>query len=159
MLPRFSIAGTILVLVLAGCHSSKKDTAPEPQGNPLRPDAAGGAPAQGAVRRGAQRVVNEELLRQFGIYYNAYRSEKGNVPRTLDEFRNYLKEDPNARNQVLAIDKGWLVWVFDPPPNSNQVLAYEKDEFQLWHNRLVLLGGGAVQMMTLDDFQAALKGQ
>ena len=45
----------------------------------------------------------------------------------------------------------------DPPPNGSQVLAYEKDEFQLWHNRLVLFADGSVQMMTTQDFEAALK--
>jgi hypothetical protein len=52
------------------------------------------------VQRGAQRQVNQDLLRQFGIYYAAYRSENGRPPRTLDEFRDYLKSDPNARNQM-----------------------------------------------------------
>jgi hypothetical protein len=146
-----------LALTLTGCPKKKKDDAPEPQGNPLRPDPAGGAPAQGAVKRGAQRVVNQSLLEQFGIYYAAYQTDNGRPPRTLAEFRDYLARDPNARNQVAAIDKDWIVWRLDPAPNANQVLAYEKDEFNLWHNRLVLLGGGAVQMMTTDEFQAALK--
>lgn len=158
-LQRLLGVGLILALALAptGCHKRKKDTAPEPQGNPLKPDQAGGAPAQGAVQRGAQRVVNQDLLRNFGIYYAAYRTENGRPPRTLDEFRTYLAGDPNARNQVAAIDKGWIVWRLDPPPSGSQVLAYEKDDFKLWHNRLVLFADGAVQMMVQDDFEKALK--
>jgi hypothetical protein len=155
--------GVTLALLMspAGCGSKKKQAEgpPEPRGNPLAQDPAGGAPAQAPVQRGAQRVVNQDLLRNFGVYYTAYRTEKGAPPRTVDEFRAYLKEDPNARNMVAAIDKGWIVWLLDPPPGGSQILAYEKDEFQLWHNRLVLFADGSVQMMLTADFQAALKRQ
>jgi hypothetical protein len=150
----------LLILPLAGCNHKKKDQpAPEPQGNPLKPDAAGGAPAQGAVRRGAQRVVNQELLRDFGQYYQAYKTEdaNGQPPRTLAQFRSYLQRDANARNLVGAIDKEWVVFNLDPPPSGGQVLAYEKEEFELHHNRLVLFGDGSVKMMTTPEFQAALK--
>jgi hypothetical protein len=165
--PRHLFALTVVLLLLpplAGCNRKKKEEPPPdpaPQGNPLKPDAAGGAPAQGAVRRGAQRVVNQELLRDFGQYYAAYKTDdqNGQPPRTVDQFRNYLAHDPNARNLVTAIDKGWVEWRLDPPPAGSQVLAYEKDEFQLWHNRLVLFGDGSVKMMVNDEFQQALKGQ
>jgi hypothetical protein len=150
--------GLILALTLTGCHK-KKDATPEPQGNPLRPDPAGGAPAQGAVQRGAQRVVNQELLRNFGQYYASFKTDdpNGQPPRTLKQFRDYLAQDPNARNLVAAIDKDWVVFRLDPPPLGSQVLAYEKDEFKLWNNRLVLFADGSVQMMLTADFEAALK--
>jgi hypothetical protein len=149
-----------LTLTLTGCHKKKSEPPPdEPKGNPLKPDPAGGAPAQGAVQRGAQRQVNQNLLVQFGIYYAAYQTDNGRPPRTVAEFRDYLARDPNARNQVAAIDKDWIVWRLDPPPIGSQVLAYEKDDFKLWHNRLVLFADGSVQMMVQDDFEKALKGQ
>ncbi len=155
-------SGLIVALALAptACHKKKADPAPEePQRNPLKPDPAGGAPAQGMVQRGAQRVVNEELLRNFGQYYASFKTEdpNGRPPRTVQQFRGYLAQDPNARNLVTAIDKDWVVFRLDPPPGANQVLAYEKDEFQGWHNRLVLLGDGSVKMMVDAEFQAALK--
>jgi hypothetical protein len=160
-LSRLLSAGVVLVLVLvlAGCRDRKKDTAPEPQGNPLRPDPAGGAPAQGVVRRGAQRQVNTNLLENFGKYYELYRTENGRPVRTLQEFRAYLASDPNARYLVEAIDKDWIVFRLDPPPNTNQVLAYEKEEFEQFHNRLVLFGGGAVKLMTDGEFRQALMAQ
>ncbi len=150
-----------LVLTLYGCHKKKSDPpAPEePQRNPLHQDPAGGAPAQAPVQRGAQRVVNEELLRNFGQFYQAFKTDdpNGRPPRTVAEFRTYLTQDPNARNLVAAIDKDWVVFRLDPPPSGSQVLAYEKDEYQAWHNRLVLLGDGSVKMMVDSEFQAALK--
>ncbi len=156
---RFLAAGVALLLVLApvGCHKSKKDTAPEPQGNPLRPDPSGGAPARSVVQRGAQRPVNQNVLENFGKYYELYRSENGRPPKTVQEFRAYIQSDPNARFLVEAIDKDWVVFRLDPPPSSNQVLAYEKEEFEQFHNRLVLFGGGAVQMTTDAEFREALK--
>lgn len=162
-LSRFWAVGIVLTLVLAltGCKKHK-DTAPEPtepQGNPLKPDPAGGAPAASDVQRGAQVRVIENLMRNIGQFYQIYSAEKGHPPRTLEEFRTYLQSDPNARNEAQALDKGWLVLVLDPPPNANQVLAYEKEPYKKWNNRVVLLGGGSVQLMTDAEFQAALKGQ
>jgi hypothetical protein len=122
-------------------------------------DQSGGAPAQGVVRRGAQRQVNQNVLENLGKYYELYRTENGRPPRTVQELRAYLQTDPNARFLVEAIDKDWIVFRLDPPPNSNQVMAYEKEEFAEFHNRLVLFGGGAVQLMTDAEFQKALKGQ
>jgi hypothetical protein len=165
--PRHLFALTVVLLLLpplAGCNRKKKqeeEPPPAPAGNPLNVDRAGGAPAQGAVRRGAQRVVNQELLRDFGQYYAAYKTDdqNGQPPRTVDQFRNYLARDPNARNLVTAIDKGWVEWRLDPPPAGSQVLAYEKDEFQLWHNRLVLFGDGSVAMKTTAQLEDLLKAQ
>jgi hypothetical protein len=160
-LRRFLALGVVLALVLppAGCNRKKKEEPPEPQGNPLKPDPAGAAPGNSAVRRGAQMQQNKALLESFGKYYELYRTENGRPPRTFEEFRAYIKADPNARNEALAMDAGWIVWRFDPPPNTNQILAYEKEEFELHHNRLVLLGGGAVRTMDSTEFQLALKQQ
>jgi hypothetical protein len=163
ILSRFWVVGLALILALAltGCKKHK-DTAPEPtepQGNPLKPDPAGGAPAASDVQRGAQLRVIENLMRNIGQYYILYSNENNRPPKTLEEFKAYLRSDPNARNEAQALDKGWLVLRLDPPPNANQVLAYEKEPYQKWNNRVVLLGGGAVQLMTDAEFQAALKAR
>src|SRR5690348_9743414 len=129
-LSRILALGVVLALVvpLTGCHRNKKAEPPEPQGNPLKPDPSGGAPARGVVQRGAQRQVNQNVLENFGKYYELYRGEKGRPPKTVQEFRAYLQEDPNARFLVQAIDKDWVVFRMDPPPSASQVLAYEKEE-------------------------------
>ncbi len=101
------------------------------------------------------------MLREFGQYYQLYKTDdpNGRPPRSVAEFRNYLVHDPNARNLVAAIDKDWIVFVLDPPPNGNQVLAYEKEAFAQFNNRIVLFGDGSVKLMPDAEFQAALRGQ
>jgi hypothetical protein len=154
----------MLSSVLLGCAKKKRAavTEPtEPTGNPLKPKP-GGAPAQNVVQRGAQRQVNQQLLRNIGQYYVLYRTENGRSPRSLEEFLTYLKSDPNARtaNVPQALESGWVVMVFNHEPFSNQVLAYEKEAFQKFQNRLVLFGdGNSVKLMSESDFQAALKAQ
>jgi hypothetical protein len=143
----------ILVLALAGCKKKVEES--EGGKNPLAPNPAGGAPAQGVVQRGAQRQVNQNLLRNMGLSYNQFRAENGRAPRSLEEFKTYVKADPNARNEAQALEAGWLVWVFPP----NQVLAYEKEPFQAFNNRLVLFADGSVKLLEEPEFQATLKGQ
>ena len=109
----------LLILPLAGCKHKKKDEAPEPQGNPLKPDQAGGARRRARFGVGAQRVVNEELLRQFGIYYAAYRTENGRPPRTLAEFRAVLAERPE-RPQPGGRHRQGLDRVAIGPPAERQ---------------------------------------
>lgn len=155
------LAVLMLAPSLIGCAKKKRAVAaPEsPAANPLKPQP-GGAPAQGVVRRGAQRQVNQQLLRNIGQYYVLYRTENGRAPRSLQEFLTYLKSDPNARTAKVpqALESGWVVMVFSPEPSANQVLAYEKEAFQQFQNRLVLFGdGNSVKLMTEPEFQAALK--
>ena len=145
----------VVMLLLAGC--SAKQEATESGENPLKPNPAGG-PAQGVVRRGAQRQVNQQLLRDVGQYYELFRTEHGRPPKDLAEFQAYVKSDPNARNVAKTLEDGWVVMNLTPNPGS-KVLAYEKEPFEKFNNRLVLFQGGAVQLMNEADFQAALRGQ
>jgi hypothetical protein len=162
-LQRLLTVGLVLVLALAvtGCPKKKKDPPPEePQGNPLRPDPAGGAPANNDAQRGGQRLVNQNLMQGIGRYYQLCRDEKGKPPQTLEELKAYIQSDPDGRLVAQALDKGWVVLVLDPPPSANQVLAYEKDVYQKWNNRLVLFGDcNSVRMMEDAEFQKVLKGQ
>ena len=149
----------MLAPALAGCARKKKVAESEPTGNPLRPNP-GGAPAQGVVRRGAQRQVNQQLLRNIGQYYQLYRTENGRDPRNLEEFLVYVKSDPNARAAKVpeALESGWVVMVFTPNLSGDKVLAYEKEAFEQFQNRLVLFGDcSSVKLMTEPEFQAALK--
>ncbi len=148
-----------LSLTSAGCLKKKKAAEAEPTGNPLQP-VAGGAPAQGVVRRGAQIQVNKQVFRDIGQYYALYRNENGRPPQNMAEFLAYLKSDPNARTRLPPVlESGSVVMIFNPPPSSNQVLAYEKEMFQLHQNRVVLMGDGSVRTMVEPEFRAALKAQ
>ena len=157
------IAGMVLAALIvlsapAGC-TKKKVGESEPTGNPLRPDP-GGAPARNVVQRGVQRQVNQQLLRNIGQYYELFRTEKGRGPRDLAEFLNYVKSDPNAQAAKVpqALEDGWVVMVFTPNLSGDKVLAYEKEAFEQFQNRLVLFGDcSSVKLMTEPEFQAALK--
>ncbi len=154
------IAGIVLLLALAPTACRKRNAEPEPVetgGNPLRPDPAGGAPAASHELRGVQLQVLRNVMHNLGVYYVGYRSE-GRPPRTRDEFKARLREEgPDTRVLVQALDKDWLVLRLDPPPGTDQVLGHEKESFKLRHDRLVLLGGGAVVGMTDAEFEEALK--
>ncbi len=161
------VAPLLLVLLvlptLVGCAKkvapNAQTTTTESNENPLRPKP-GGAPAQGLVQRGAQRQVNQQLLRNIGQYYALFRTENGRGPRDLQDFLAYVKDDPNARtaNIPQALESGWVVIVFTPEPSANAILAYEKEAFQTFQNRLVLLGDcNSVKLMTEPEFQTALK--
>ena len=155
------LAALMLLLPLIGCAKKNKAAAPEtPAANPLKPQQ-GGAPAQGVIRRGAQRQVNQQLLRDIGQYYMLFRTERGRDPQNLEEFLTYLKSDPNARTAKVpdVLESGWVVMNFIPNISGGQVLAYEKEAFQQFQNRLVLFADGSVKLMVEPDFQAALKAQ
>jgi hypothetical protein len=147
-------------LMLAGC-SKRKFSDEEVTQNPLKPNP-GGAPAQSFVQRAVERPLNQNILRNIGGLYVAFRAERGRPPKDLQEFLAYLTSDPNTRggNETKVLEAGTVVMVFNPQLSGNQVLAYEKEAFQQLQNRLVLFGdGNSVKMLTEPEFQAALKGQ
>ena len=81
-LPRFGWAVGIvlaLALTLTGCkkHKDAEPEPPKPQGNPLKPDPAGGPPAANDVQRGTQLLVIKNLMKGIGTYYQFYINEKG----------------------------------------------------------------------------------
>jgi hypothetical protein len=156
---RIAVVLTVLMAAtLPGC-GRKRAAEPEVTQNPLTP-TPGGAPAQGVLRRGVERSVNQVLLHSIGQLYVSYRTETGRAPQNLQEFLTYLNGDPNTRGgkEVKILESGAVVMVFSPQHSSNTVLAYEKEAFQQFQNRLVLFGdGSSVKMMTEPEFQAALK--
>lgn len=157
------VLAVLLMLATApiGCvKRSRPAEAETPAKNPLKP-GPGGPTAQTFIGRGAQRQENQQLLRSIGQYYLLFSTDKGRDPRNLQEFLDYLKSDPNARSAKLPqnLEDGWVVMVFTPNNSGNQVLAYEKEVFQAFQNRLVLLRDGSVKLMTESEFQAALKAQ
>lgn len=155
------LAMLMLASLPIGCAKRNRSTEAEAPGkNPLKP-GPGGPTAQTFVGRGAQRQENQQLLRSIGQYYVIFNTEKGRDPRDLKEFVDYLKSDPNARTAKLPqnLEDGWVVMVFGANNSGSQVLAYEKEVFEAFQNRLVLFRDGSVKLMTEPEFQAALKGQ
>lgn len=156
------VPGMVLLLALApsGCRKHKDEPEPpDTQRNPIvaAADPAGGPPAANDVLRGSQLRAIENVMKNLHIYYMTFREERGHPPRTREEFKDYLKMEPDARFLVQALDKDWLVLRLDPPPTSNQVLAYEKEPYKKWNNRVVLRAGGAIKVMEDAEFQEALK--
>ncbi len=148
------LSGLMLAPALPGCVKKRKAES-EAAENPLKPQP-GGAPAQNVVQRGVQRQVNQQLLRDIGQFYQLYRTEHGRAPQNLQDFLGYLKTEPRTRQ---PLENSSVVMVFTPEPSGSQVLAYEKEAFQEFQNRLVLLGDGSVHLMPEAEFQAALKAR
>jgi hypothetical protein len=150
-------AALIVTLTVLGCKKPKP-TEEEGGENPLK-YKPGGAAAEGAVRRGAARQVNQNLLRSVMQYYQLYQTENGKPPKDLATFKAYVQSDPNARQVYQALDEGWLVMTLPPHPPSAQLLAYEKEPFKAFNNRLILFRDGAVKLVYEPEFQEALKGK
>jgi hypothetical protein len=153
------LAGLMSASLPIGCAKKNKSAEAEtPAKNPLKP-GPGGPTAQTFVGRGAQRQENQQLLRSIGQYYVLFNTDRGRDPRDLQEFLDYLKNDPSARTAKIPqnLEDGWVVMVFTPNATGNLVLAYEKEAFEAFQNRLVLFRDGSVKMMTEPEFRAAVK--
>ena len=74
----------------------------------------------------------------------------------MEAFKEYIKRD--GRNEYTAIDKGQIIFVPNVPASGKRILAYEKDKYVKWNNRVVVFGDGRVETMEDNAFQAALKG-
>lgn len=148
---------TIMVAMFTGCKHHR-DPSTESQENPLKPNLSGGA-AQGAVQRGVQRQVNQNIMKNLGTCFTFFRTERNRPPRNLEEFKTYVKSDPDYRREAEALENGWVVMVFPGNPTSSTVVGYEKEVFKLHNNRLVVFGDGHVEMMVDPEFQEALKRQ
>lgn len=153
----------IAVLQLSGCRkrnaAPKEDDAADGGRNPIAAAAAGGAPAQSHVLRGAQKRVNENDLGQLAVYYTEYQSLNGRPPKSADEFKAYVKSDLNARHLTQVLDEGNIVVVPNAQLSSTSIIAHEKQAFALRNNRVVAFGDGHVETMQDEDFQRIIKAQ
>jgi hypothetical protein len=148
------VAAVALTVVLSGCSRRMRMQDEEPKENIMKPNTQ--APAQGALRRGAQMQVNKNTLHQMGIFYNMFCSENNRAP-TLEELKEFIKRDDRIGYEMLT--NGLIVLVpHRQQPGANQVVAYERDAFELHNNRLVLFGDGHVDTMLDPDFQRLMKG-
>jgi hypothetical protein len=165
---RIPAAGLLLVaLCLTGCRKPAGGNAnpgggqnqpaapqPNPAGNPLQV-GVGQAPAQGDIRRGAERQIDQNLLTQIGMYYIQFNLENNRSPSSVEELLATMKDAPGKFRQ--ALQDGWIVMVPGAPTTSNTVILYEKNVYQKNNNRLAAFGDGHVVLMQEPDFQAALK--
>lgn len=167
---------TILLLVIllaaasSGCRkksdtASKASSTPGPTpapaavpagggGNPITSDI-GRAPAQGDIRRGAERQVDQNLLSETAKFYIQFNLENNHSPATVDELVRYMTGAPAKFTQALK--DGWIVMVPNAKTSSNTVILYEKHVYQKANNRLAAFGDGHVQLMSEPEFQVALK--
>ena len=111
------------------------------------------------VLRGAQKRVNENDLRQLAQYYQHYYNDNGRSPRSEDEFKAYVKSDPNARNLTQALEEGNIIIVPNAQLSSTSIVAHEKEAFKLRNNRVVAFGDTHVETMQDEDFQRIIKAQ
>jgi hypothetical protein len=165
---RFTIGGMLLVALCAtGCRKPVAGNAnpaggqtqpgvaqPNPAGNPLQV-GVGQAPAQGDIRRGAERQIDQNLLTQIGKYYIQFNLENNRSPSSVEELLATMKDAPGNFRQ--ALQDGWIVLVPNAPTTSNTVILYEKNVYQKNNNRLAAFGDGHVVLMPEPEFQAALK--
>jgi hypothetical protein len=127
---------------------------PNRAGNPLQV-GPGHAPAQGDIRRGGERMIDQNLLTEIGKYYIQFNLENNRSPSSVEELLATMKDAPGKFRQ--ALQDGWIVMVPKAPTTSNTVILYEKNVYEKNNNRLAAFGDGHVVLMQEPDFQAALK--
>jgi hypothetical protein len=156
----------LLAFTASGCRKKNDTTttatgtppapapAPQPGGNPLTA-GIGQAPAQGDIRRGVERQVDQNLLTETAKYYIQFNLENNRSPANVDELVNYMRDAPGKFTQALK--DGWIVMVPGARTSSGTVILYEKNVYQKWNNRLAAFGDGHVKLMPEAEFQTALK--
>jgi hypothetical protein len=173
------ILGLAGLLVLGGCqkganNQQAKATAPEkeegwnprgayqPPPNATEPKRGGirgdsdmvGAAGQN-VRQGAERQKAKGILENIGLFYQTYNTENGRWPANQQEFIAYIQRD--APHVVEALKNDYFVVLWNTQPDSNSVLAYEKNSYA--GARTVLLGTKSVQVMPDAEFNQLIKNK
>ncbi len=144
---------SILVFsLLAGCPKVPERT--ESDRNPLKPRPEDTMP-QSDVRRGTQKRLVESMMHNIGQLYSTYLTDFNQPPATLQDFMNYIKRD--ATNEYRAIEAGTIIFLPKVQPGSHNVLAYEKDKYEKWNNRVVVFADGHVETMDDNEFQKLTK--
>jgi hypothetical protein len=100
------------------------------------------------------KVRNE--LRNIGQLYTAFFTDHQRYPKSVEEFKAYLKRDPGARDLYQALEEGFYVVVPTRNPSSSAILAYEKTPDQKGFH-FVVKGDGAVDAMTTKELEKALQ--
>ena len=158
---RIFVVLALLLTCLPACRKHAVDpNAPvqEEERNPLKP-RADDPMAKNDIQRGTQKRLVENMMHQMGLAYTMYVGENNNRgPTTVDVFKNYIKKD--YRNEHLALESGTIVFIPNVNPGSgSKLIAYEKDKYEKWNNRVVLFSDGHVETLEEEAFRAALKGK
>ncbi len=144
-----------LAALLAGCNKqSAQNTQPEPEG-PARSFIGGPqAPAQGAVRRGAEIQKAKEHLGAIKLFLAQYKVDRPRGPANLKEFLDFMQRDAPDTAKHLKEDN--LTMVFKPGLAPEALLAYVSFEDGAG-NRLVLRENGVIEVLNKQAFAEAQK--
>jgi hypothetical protein len=139
-------------LLLAGCE--KKDAGKEEEEKPKNPLLGDPQAGAGGIRRVVDRPKVQNDLRNLATLYQAFETEMNRAPKTLDEFKGYIKRDAGQLHQRLS--DGYYVLVLVKKPTSNVILAYEKaPDAKGIH--MAVRGDGSVTSMNAAELEKALK--
>jgi hypothetical protein len=133
-------------------HNANEPTREEV--NPLRSPT--GAMAKNDITRGAQKQIHQNSMVQIKLFYTMYYNEQNRPPANLEEFLKFIERDAHLEHELLK--EGHVVLVLNVTPTSENIIAYEKEPYQKWMNRLVAFGD-RVETMSEADFQAAKQRQ
>jgi hypothetical protein len=144
-----SLAWVIAALVAAGCEPQEPAKPKE-----AKPSQQEHSFAQNAIR-GREIQENQNDLRQIALLFKTFEVDMNHVPRSQDEFVDYIKKD--APNLVAKLKDGTFVLVFERTPGGeNPIVAYEKTP-DLNHRQIAARSDATVTLMEAKDLEAALK--
>jgi hypothetical protein len=147
-----SLVVLLAALFLLGC-GGKKPRKEQPEERPRNPLLGNPQPGAGGIRRAVDRPKVLTDLKTLADLYNAYLTEFGRPPNSVEAFKQYIQRD--AGRLAKALEEGAYVLVLVRMPNSNVVLAYEKTaDANGFHQ--VAKGDGSVSPMTSAQLQQAL---
>jgi len=107
------------------------------------------------IKRGKERQVAQNDLRQLAQLYIFYTTEKGKPPTGPDDLDAYSVD---GRSMVQKIREGTYIARWGVNPAGSVVLLYEKGPDHNG-NQVVAHGDGSVKLMSNAELQAALKNQ
>jgi hypothetical protein len=151
-----------VLLLVPGCRKSKTNTDDEgPKNNPIRDvQNQGGGPGVGGVLPSVGRIVQENDLKQFALWYLTCASE-GTPPANMDALAKDLQMS-QLYNKLKDTDIE-VYWGSNPARatagSSNTILAYSKSSLTKNPQKIpVAMLDGSARTMTKQEFDNAAKG-
>jgi hypothetical protein len=148
---RWTTVLIVAVLLLAGCGDGKKGEQNEQPRNPLLGGPKAGA---GGLRRTVDRPKVRNDLDQLYKFYNLFINDLGHAPKTLDEFKEYIKRDAHQLYQRLS--EGYYGLVVGTRPAGNSILAYERVP-DASGDHIVIRGDHSLDTLKTDALNKALQ--